>query len=917
MHIHSGDTTEAVHWAFTSGEVDSVKLTPSHITLLSGLGLTQTHVGLAVVGGEALSWEQVAVLRRLNKTIRIVNEYGPTEATVGCVAAEVGGRGHGQPLIGRPIENTRTWVVEKDGELAPVGVWGELFVGGAGVARGYLGRDDLTAERFVRPGFASGDRCYRTGDRVRWAPGGELEYGGRWDDQVKRRGHRVEPGEIEFHLRALPGVDQARVIVRDGELVAYVVGETSGARERLRAVLPDVMVPDHIVSIPALPLNASGKLDRNALPPPGLDAAPPSDAARDEPERVVLSVFEQVLGRRLGREENFFDAGGHSLKAVQAANRLGRNLGVDMSLRDVFSHPTAASLAIAVRSLAPLRFAPIPRVAEATDYAVSHAQRRMWVLAQMGAKYHMPGAVRLRGELDRQRLLDAVRGIVRRHEALRTHFGMVDGRLRQQVDGEELLDVVVTTIGAEGEWDGALRELVRDEAGRAFDLERGPLVRVRLVEIAPQDVVLVLTMHHIASDGWSVAVLLREMIAIYQGQTLPTLEMQYRDYTAWQNGLISEGLMHEHRAHWRRVLAGARTGLELPTDRPRPAVRSFAGDRVWVELREHELQGLRSLGQRTEASLFMVLLALVKTLLYRYTGQRDVVVGSPVSGRVRAELEDQVGLYANTVILRDQMRGDEPFEALLERVRETALLAYEHQAYPFDLLVEEVAERGDPGRNPLFDVLVMLAQEPLAAPEWQAPGLEISAVPLEYGESKFDLTFAFEEQAGSLKVGIEYSTELFERPRVERMGEHLQRLALAVLSDAGTPVGELEILTRAERFELAAASGALPILRETLVDRFEAQVRLAPDPGRSHASWESPHLSRVGPAGQRSCPRAAFARGGSRGACRSLPPAFARSDRWSARHPQGRSGLRSTGSHLSSRATGDDGGRRRRAGTGF
>ena len=316
-----------MHWAFSSGEVDSdeADAVAHHAALGTGPDRRQ-RVGLVVVGGEVLSWEQVAVLRRLNKTIRIVNEYGPTEATVGCVAGEVSVRGEGQPLIGRPIENTRAWVVEKDEELAPVGVWGELFVGGSGVARGYLGRDDLTAERFGRPDFASGDRCYRTGDRVRWVPGGELEYGGRWDDQVKVRGHRVEPGEIEFHLRKLPGVDQARAIVRDGELVAYVVGETSGVREQLRAVLPEALVPEHIVRIAALPLNASGKLDRDALPPPGLDAAPPSDAARDEPERVVLSVFEQVLGRRPGREENFFDAGGHSLKAVQVANRLSRDL---------------------------------------------------------------------------------------------------------------------------------------------------------------------------------------------------------------------------------------------------------------------------------------------------------------------------------------------------------------------------------------------------------------------------------------------------------------------------------------------------------------------------------------------------------------------------------------------------------------
>ncbi len=836
VHVAAGNVSDALLYAFGSGSVDCVKLTPSHISLLASLELTGTRVRLAVVGGEALSRAHVLALRALNPQIRIVNEYGPTEVTVGCVAADVGAdvggdvAESGHSCIGQPIIGAQVWVLGRDGELVPEGVWGELYVAGPCLARGYLGRPDLTIERFVRPDVLGGERCYRTGDKVRFMRGGVLEYAGRFDDQVKVRGHRVELGEIEFHLSAQAGVERSAVVLRDDELVAYVVGATDGLQQRLRDVLPAALVPSRVVGLNALPLLPSGKLDRRALPAPTANETAPEVFARDPAERVVLSVFAQVLGRTLARSESFFDAGGHSLKAIQAVSRLKRELGVDVSLRDIFAHPTAASMAVVLRGLAPARFATIERVADAVDYGVSHAQRRMWVLVQMGGRYGMPGAVRLRGEVDIERLRDALRGVVERHESLRTRFSMADAELRQRVEPNVVVNLRIADLQGDADPETRAQEMLLAEASQDFDLEQGPLVRVLLIELGSQDRVLMLSVHHIVADGWSVRVLLREVMALYAGTGLPPLEFQYRDYAAWQRHQLDAGSMRSHREYWLGVLAGELRVLELPTDHPRPEQRSFAGARIDVGLDAAERSGLIELGNHAGATLFMTLLALVKVLLYRYTGQRDVIVGSPVSGRQHPALEGQVGLYVNTVVLRDRVHPDKGFARLLPQVRETAVLAYQHEVYPLDLLVEEVSAPRDLGRNPLFDVMVLLAQ-PEGDGEPTVPQVEISGFPVESRESRFDLTFVFGDEGSVLGLSIEYSTELFERERVERMSEHFRSLVRSVLADPSRPVGLLSMLTPMELGHLdTAPPGEWPASSDlTVVDLFAAQVSRTPD----------------------------------------------------------------------------------------
>ncbi len=475
---------------------------------------------------------------------------------------------------------------------------------------------------------------------------------------------------------------------------------------------------------------------------------------------------------------------------------------------------------------------------------MSHAQRRMWVLARMGGRYHIPAAVRLRGDLDRERLLAAIHGAVNRHQSLRTRFVLVGEELRQRVCPDARVDVRVTEM--RGASEERVREVLRLEERRPFDLAQGPLVRVTLMELGPQEVLLVVVLHHIASDGESMGTLLRDVTWLYQGFPLPELRLQYRDYARWQLGLLEAGAMQPHLEHWRSVLAEELSPLDLPADRTRPLLRNFAGDRVQVALKQAELPRLMELGARNGASLFMILLALVKVLLYRYTGQEDVVVGSPVSGRTRAELEGQVGLFVNTVVLRDAVRGDESFEGLLQRVRETALRAYQHQVYPFDLLVEDVAAPRDLGRNPLFDVMVSLAPESPLEVGLRLPGIDVTPFPLDSGESKFDLTFGFAEAGGSLGLSLEYSTELFERAGIERMAVHFQTLVRSALADPSRPVGQLEMLTPAEAYELGSFHGRVvarqtdetatdetaadeTLADETVTDRFEQQVRQTPE----------------------------------------------------------------------------------------
>ncbi|HSL83168.1 MAG TPA: condensation domain-containing protein, partial [Thermoanaerobaculia bacterium] len=687
-------------------------------------------------GGDVLSPPHVArVLAERAPGQVLINGYGPTEGTTFTCCHRVGPEeapGEEPVPVGRPISGTRVYLVDPapGRGLAPVpaGVPGELYLGGDGVARGYLRRPSLTAAAFVPdpfsalvPGAGPGARLYRTGDLARWLPEGRVGFLGRLDRQVKLRGFRVEPGEVEAVLAGHPEVRTAVVTVRedrpgDRRLVAYFVPVDGAApdpgavRSYLADRLPDHLVPAACVALPELPLDPNGKADRRALPAPegGAAASPERTLPRGPLEEVVAGVWSDVLGAgTVGVHDDFFDLGGHSLLATRVVARLRELTGVEVPLRRFFEHPTVAELARAVEAL---RGAgrPEPSLARRRDRSApapaSFAQERLWFLDRLdggGAAYVVPGALRLGGALDAAALAGALSGVAARHEALRTRFEEEDGGPVQIVEPPAPVPFPVVELAGlpEARRPAALRRLAHRWAGEPFDLRRGALLRALLVRLGPADHALLLAVHHIVFDGWSLGVLLRELSELYGAgrgdagpgeAALPELPVQYADFAAWQRAWLTGPVLEEQLAYWRERLAGAPEVLALPADRSRPADRSGRGGRLEVRFGPELAGALRGLARERGATLFMVLLAGFQALLGRLAGTADVPVGTPVAGRSRWEVEGLIGFFVNTLVLRGDLAGDPAFGELVARTRETALEAWARQDLPFERLVAEL-----------------------------------------------------------------------------------------------------------------------------------------------------------------------------------------------------------------------------------
>jgi amino acid adenylation domain-containing protein len=824
----------------------------------------------------------------------LVNNYGPTECTVVATSGVVEAEGARTPSIGRPIENTRVYVLDAGLRPLPVGVPGELCIGGAGVARGYLNRPALTAERFVPDPFSStpGARLYRSGDEVRWVESAEvgsgsadsrtdvlthsrthalthlrthaLEYLGRLDEQVKVRGFRIELGEIEAALRHAPGVTDCAVVAREGEtgdrrLVAYVVGEAEGEalREHLRRTLPEYMVPSAFVSLDALPLTPNGKVDRKALPAPEDDAyaAREYEAPLGETEQAVATIWAELLGaERVGRRDNFLELGGHSLLAAQVISRTRQALGVEVSSRDVFERPVLADFAHGLQTAARAEVTAIAPVERSGPLPLSFAQQRLWFLEQLGnlgSTYHIPMRLRLRGMLDRGALVRALDGIVARHEALRTSFPAVDGEPVQHIAPveESGFRLVEHDLRVSAEAEDALRRLMADEANAPFDLAQGPLFRGRLIRMAADDHVLLLTMHHIVSDGWSMGVLHRELGALYaafargEPDPLPPLPVQYADYAAWHRRWVEGPVMEAQAEYWRETLSGAPELLELPTDHPRPAKQDFAGASLQIELDEGLTAALRTLSQRHGTTLFMTLLAGWAAVLALLSGQYDVVIGTPSANRGRSEIEDLIGFFVNTLALRVNLSGAPTVAGLLDRVRSLALEAQRNQDIPFEQVVERLRPARSLAYSPVFQAMFAWQNAPDGTLE--LPGLAV--VPAGAAESdtaKFDLTLTLWEDGGRIVGAVEYATALFDRATVERHVGYLRRALEAMAADDSTPVDRLELLSAAERRQVVeewnATDAGYPA-GACVHDLFRAQA--ARTPQAVALSWHGERLT--------------------------------------------------------------------------
>jgi amino acid adenylation domain-containing protein/non-ribosomal peptide synthase protein (TIGR01720 family) len=798
-------------------------LPPSFLAALPGEDQLP-NVRTLVVGGEAIMPE-VAV--RWSKGRLLCNGYGPTETTIGSTLA-AGSNLTGAPTLGKPIANTQVYVLDRRLQPAPIGVPGELCIGGAGVTRGYLHQPELTAARFIANPFSTepGTRLYQTGDRVRWLPDGTLEFLGRVDEQVKIRGYRIELGEIEAVLSKHPGLRDSAVMAREDtpgnkRLVAYVVAKEEPApppselRGFLESTLPEYMVPSVFVYLPVLPRMAQGKVDRQALPKPATDRPDLDDAfvaPRTPVEEMVAGVWADILKLdRVGAADNFFELGGHSLLATQVVSRLRSAFGVEVPLRALFETPTVAGLAEAIdkahHEAQGVQVPPIRPVSRDGELPLSFAQQRVWFFDQLepgNLFYTIPTAIRMNGVLYIPALEKALGEILRRHEVLRTTFGCRDGQAMQIIAPARPVTLPVEDLThlPEGERETQAKELASQEAKQPFNLAEGPLVRGSLLRLGAEDHVLLLTMHHIVSDGWSMTIFFRELTVLYEafaaGKPSPLLELsiQYADVAVWQRNWLQGEVLDQQLAYWRNQLGGV-SPLELPTDKPRSTAHSFHGANEQVRLPHALADKLQALGRQEGATLFMTLLAAFQVLLSRYSGQDDFAVGTPIAGRNRSELEGLIGFFVNTLVLRADLSGNPTFRHLLGRVREGSLGAYAHQDVPFEKLVDELHPERDLSRNPLFQVLFVLQNVPRTTRELQ--GLTLSRLGQEVeATAKFDLTLGMTETEHGLGAVLKYNAELFEASTIRRMLEHLQTLLEGIAADPNRPVADLPLSNPAE-----------------------------------------------------------------------------------------------------------------------
>lgn len=799
-------------------------------------------------GGERVDVDAVRAVLRDGRPQHLLHVYGPTENTTFSTwhpVDEVPAGAHTVP-IGKAITGTSTYVLSQDGALVPPGVPGELCLGGSGLADSYLGRPDLTAQAFVAHPFQPGARLYRTGDIVRFVAQGIIEFIGRRDSQIKLRGFRIELGEIEAALRALPGVRAAVVIAgqRNGSVRIIAYAATEAPAEVLRAALgrtlPDYMVPASLIVLPELPLNRNGKVDRRLLPPEstqGTDTVPP----RDPVEAAVADVWRQVIGcDAVGVHDHFFDVGGHSLLATQVAARIGALFGVELSLGAVFEHPTVARFASWLRP----RLAsgdhgaqqPPTVLPRGSGLLLSSAQQRLWFLDQLcpgTPAYNIPCALRISGSLDVGALRQAVAGLVRRHETLRTRFVATGGSPLQVIEPGVSCPVAITDLQAVPPEDreARLREALLADALLPFDLAVGPLMRTRLFRMGDAQWVLGLTLHHIIADGWSMGVLRRDLSALYnaavQGASpaLPPLPIQYADFSAWQRARLPA--MDAHLGYWRQHLDGLER-LRLPTDRPRPAVAGFKGTAHRFSVPAATLDPLRKLSRQHDATLYMTLLTAFAIQLARYSRQTDFAVGSPIANRQQAELENLIGFFVNTLVMRCRIDPAESFTTTLQRMRQPILEAYAHQDLPFERLVEELAPERDPGSNPLIQVVFALQNAPASGARFA----DVDIGPLDYlvATTRFDLELHLWETPNGLDGILVYSTALFEEGTMARFARCFTTLLDSVARDPGSPTGALAMLSAQDAAEALTMQPAITYPRDSSIAAlFRQQALLRPD----------------------------------------------------------------------------------------
>lgn len=771
----------------STANVDVVKLTPSHINLLEGLNIESSSVRSAIVGGEVLNQKQVNILRKLNPEIEIYNEYGPTEATVGCSVAKLAG--NKEINIGRPIHNMLIYVMDNNLSVQPCGVAGELCIAGVGLAQGYWQNAELTNDKFVEVQLNDGmfERVYRSGDLGRWLPDGTLEYIGRKDVQVKIRGFRIEPGEIEQILVSHPDINQAAVIISDDDqeirltacLTSSVPLSPHALQAYLRERLPDYMVPSHYIQMESFPLNVNGKIDRKALMllpliamKPEIGFAGPNDASQ---QQLALIWTELLKWEKVGIHDNFFDLGGHSLKAILLVSAIHKKMNVKLDLKDIFDYPTIEALALRVEAKQHTAYQIIEKARDQKHYPLSHGQKRLWIVDQQtsgNVAYNIPSAYNFSGYLDKDAFNAAFETLVNRHEILRTTFEIVDGEPMQKINpaGNKILTYI--DMSQHHLSSDHVENAVRQLANKKFDLKAGPLLSVTLLQTGVNEYACVVNMHHIISDGWSLGLLMKEVTTIYNALrrrepfNLPDLVIQYKDYATWQTKQLSQQTSNAARRYWHTQFCEEQSPSFFTTDFARPENKTFHGRTISFDINEALTGELKSLCQKQEATLFMILLAALNLLLYRSSGRNYITVGTSVAGRDHPDLEGQLGYYLNALALRTKIENTNTIEDLIAKTKETAINAFTHQMYPFDQLVDELNISSDRSQNPLFEVLIVLQNLDSDQAEG-LDGIETEVRNVKFESSKFDISFHFDEVDNRIQGSLTYNSTLFKLATAE------------------------------------------------------------------------------------------------------------------------------------------------------
>ena len=809
-----------------------MQATPATWQMLLTAGWRNDYPLKVLCGGEALSGSLTHQI--LETGSQLWNMYGPTEATIWStiynvvVNQTVTSTDNLIASIGRPIANTQLYILDSQLQPVPLGVPGELYIGGDGLARGYLNRPELTSEKFITNPFnnSKSQRLYKTGDLARYLPNGNLEFLGRIDNQVKIRGFRIELGEIETVLTSHPQINQAVVIATEEKtgnkrLLAYLVADseitTIQLREFLKAQLPDYMVPSSFVTLERLPLTPNGKIDRKALPVVDIvERSTEYIAPRTQSEQIVANIFAGVLNvENIGIDDNFFELGGHSLLATQLISRIRDAFSIEIPLRALFSYPTVDQIDKTLTQLRNsnngLTIPPIQAREESEKLPLSWAQERLWFLNELEGKsatYNMPAAVRISGNLDIKALQQAISEIVQRHEVLRSNFQTLNGTPIQVIDPEAIITIIRVDLQQleTNKRENSVLLQAQKEATTPFTLENAPLIRCSLLQLSTSDYVLLLTMHHIISDGWSIGIFIQELSSLYQAfikgeaSSLGQLPIQYADFAVWQRQYLTDEVLSNQLDYWKQQLSNAPDLLQLPTDYPRPTVQTYQGRTVRFSLNTDLTTKLQTLSRNSSTTLFMTLYAAFSTLLYRYSGQSAIVIGSPIANRNRSEIEPLIGFFVNTLVLRTSFENNPSFKELLAQVRETTLNAYEHQDVPFEQVVEALQPQRDLSHSPLFQVMFVLQNTPMA--DVELPGVTLSPMELESTIAKFDLTLSMTETDQGWVGEWKYNTDLFKGETIERMVAHFQNLLEAIVENPSENVGNLNLLCESELHQL-------------------------------------------------------------------------------------------------------------------